>query len=134
MPTPRFSQIELHIHANPEFPRRFGKAVKAAGGRYSAARGNSDTRFVFLPIAQTLLIDQIIKCYGGPKTPAIARDFVDPNEEHAPSWVHVQYVGSNNPTPTATIVAKVDAAMARADARNYIRREQKPLPATSVES
>lgn len=46
--------IEMQLKTtNPEFVRKFGRRVKAVGGRYSSCRGYHYTRFVHIPVNTT---------------------------------------------------------------------------------
>jgi hypothetical protein len=49
LPFPKATVFELHVSNDPAFTRKFGKAVKAVGGDYSACRGYSSRRFVTVP-------------------------------------------------------------------------------------
>lgn len=54
--------IEMHVSVNPDLPKKYGKAIKEAGGSYSAARGNGCLcRFVTLPRAARKLINAIAR-------------------------------------------------------------------------
>jgi hypothetical protein len=43
--------VRLDIYANPEFPKKFGGRVRAAGGSFSECRGHHRTRFVTFKLA-----------------------------------------------------------------------------------
>lgn len=54
--------IEMHVSVNPDLPKKYGKAIKEAGGSYSAARGNGCLcRIVTLPRAARKLINAIAR-------------------------------------------------------------------------
>ena len=60
LPELTFKRLELHLNASPTFTRRFGKKVQAAGGHYSHARGDQNTRYVYLPPRQVELIAELL--------------------------------------------------------------------------
>ena len=59
-------EIELHLTSDREMPRRFGAAVKRAGGSYSAARGYELTRYVHLPFTEQAIAlgADLLRAYG----------------------------------------------------------------------
>ncbi len=76
---PEINAIEIHIGSSYDFCQRFGKRVKKkvgdVGGRYSATRGNQNTRYVTVPCnsckmtkfehdKQIDLIDEILCAYS----------------------------------------------------------------------
>jgi len=93
--------VEMHLSRNPSLPKRFGKAIKAAGGRYNNCRGDSWKRYVTLPLTveNRSLINRLLREYGrtGPKgTTVIARGT---GIDRAPSQMVVgraPYVGEND--------------------------------------
>jgi hypothetical protein len=56
--------IELRLSGDPDFPKKFGKRVKAVGGSYTEARGGFTDRFVTLPAAALDLADEISATFG----------------------------------------------------------------------
>ena len=57
--------VELHLMTNPELPKKFGRAIKAAGGSYSEARGTGCMhRYVTLPSTQRGLINTLVREFG----------------------------------------------------------------------
>lgn len=56
-----FDGIEMHIYDRTEFPALFGKAVKAAGGRYNDCRGHQHERYVVMPTKSWELATQIMR-------------------------------------------------------------------------
>lgn len=57
--------VELHLMTSPELPKKFGKAIKAAGGNYSHALGTGCMhRFVKLPSTQRGLINTLVREFG----------------------------------------------------------------------
>jgi len=72
----RATAVELHLSPCPTFTKRFGRRVKALGGRYSDCRGSSYKRFVTVPVAipeGRVLVDVLVAAYGGPNTTAVLR-------------------------------------------------------------
>lgn len=69
------SELELQLSTNPDLPKRFGKQIKACGGRYKHARGyDAYRRFVVIPLSETQLIDNLVDNFGtGKKTTVILR-------------------------------------------------------------
>jgi hypothetical protein len=119
----KFTQVELHIAPDPAFTRKFGQRVKQAGGRYSAVRG-TDTRYVFLPLSEAKLIDEIIRFTFDTFTTRrtmvmIARDFVV-HRLGRPSWSVVHYVNRIETSPTAWFQRQVDWHTQNAIERNII--------------
>ena len=93
--------VDIHACADPEFTRRFGKRVKAAGGDYSHARGNQCTRFVTVPITEPEMIDEIVAAYPHyKKTTVIFNGMaVRAGNAHAP-W-SVQHVATGETIKSA---------------------------------
>lgn len=59
-------EFEMHVTSRlANFPRRFGKRVRAAGGRFSECRGYNDTRFVHLPIDCLSIAEDILEAALG---------------------------------------------------------------------
>jgi len=66
------THVELHLASNSTLPKRYGKKIKAAGGRYDACRGHSSTRYVTLPIeGNEALINTLCHDYGFQKQTTI---------------------------------------------------------------
>jgi len=66
------TRIELHLSSAPL--KGFAKKIKAAGGRYSECRGDSNfKRFVTIPTAEVELADALISAVGHKRTTAVVR-------------------------------------------------------------
>ena len=86
--------VELHLSACSTLPKRFGKKIKAAGGRYSECRGDVSRRYVTLPIeGNEALIDTLCAEYFAPshlsKTPGMTVVFRGGSEPRLPAWFNV---------------------------------------------
>jgi hypothetical protein len=58
-------EVELHLLTNPDLPKKYGKAIKAAGGRYSEARGTGCMhRYVNIPNTARALINTLVAEFG----------------------------------------------------------------------
>jgi hypothetical protein len=58
-------EVEIHLRGDPDFPKKYGKRVKEAGGKYSDARRVGASRYVELPSSAGELINTILKeCDG----------------------------------------------------------------------
>ena len=65
--TPKPTEFELHLCSDTDFPKLFGKRVKAIKGRYSACRGDQNTRYVHIPtdhVDAPALFNDIVKTNG----------------------------------------------------------------------
>lgn len=86
--------VEMHVSVNPDLPKKYGKAIKEAGGSYSAARGNGClNRYVTLPRTARKLIN------------AIAREFAfwDGAPANAAMTMIARPAHGNLPAPVAVI-------------------------------
>lgn len=103
------THIELHLNTSPDFVKRYGKRVKAAGGRYSRVNGYVESRYVTVPVSDPALIDDIAESFPGyKKTVSIVRgDF------KIPSRVAVHYVPNGHPSAFAYTMEKFQAALAK---------------------
>lgn len=43
------AHVRIHASYIDEFPRRFGKQIRAAGGRFDECRGHQTTRYIYAP-------------------------------------------------------------------------------------
>lgn len=58
-------EVELHLMTDPALPKKYGKAIKAVGGRYSESRGmGSLHRYVTLPSTARGLINTLVTEFG----------------------------------------------------------------------
>lgn len=57
--------VRLDLKEDPEFVKKYGKKVKAAGGTYSTARVRGNGRYVTLPTTERELAAKIWKDFGG---------------------------------------------------------------------
>jgi hypothetical protein len=58
-------EVELHLSTDSDLPKKYGKAIKAAGGRYSEARGTGCLhRYVHLPNTARKLINTLVAEFG----------------------------------------------------------------------
>jgi hypothetical protein len=74
-PQVTYGKLELHLTSDPEFTGKFGRRVKEAGGTHSGARGYRTTRYVTIPAAQTVLINELARKFGrSSKTVVVLRD------------------------------------------------------------
>lgn len=87
--------IELHLSPDPELPRKYGKAIKAAGGNYRTARGYAQHRYVTMPNSAWELINKLVREYSSIKVTMIAR----PDHDQLPAGVAVSYVPSTSDDP-----------------------------------
>lgn len=55
-------ELQLSVLLCPDFPRRFGKRVKAAGGSYSSCRGHDHRRYVHLPLPGNEVLFNTLVC------------------------------------------------------------------------
>ncbi|HEX7095661.1 MAG TPA: hypothetical protein VF183_07245 [Acidimicrobiales bacterium] len=67
---PPVRTLELHLDADPELPKKYGKRIKALGGRYGEARGYGAKRIVDVPVDGALgdgikLCAELVRAYGG---------------------------------------------------------------------
>jgi len=123
--------VELHISNDTTFPRKFGKQVKLAGGRFNTVRGRS-FRWVLLPVnADTLeLIDTIVHQYAnGGLVTMIARD-TSLLGQAVPAWVDVHRVSRDEANPTSAFLAAYWRAIDRARERGIadIHEGEPPEP------
>lgn len=97
------THVELHLSGSPDFPSVFGKRVKAAGGTYTACRGNRRGRFVTIPFTPDnyALINVLVRAYGNRKTTMIARGT---GVSGSVSWMDVQYVSREEQEPCAVFL------------------------------
>lgn len=75
IPAVTFDTIEIHLAADPEFPKIFGKRVRDCGGKFSEIRGMTSTRYVTLPSSETGLMDEILEKFWSRKVTLVLRDF-----------------------------------------------------------
>lgn len=58
-------EVELHLMTDPDLPKKYGKAIKAAGGRYNEVRGGGRLhRYVTLPNTARELINKLVVEFG----------------------------------------------------------------------
>jgi hypothetical protein len=97
------THIELHLSSHNDLVKRYGKAIKAAGGAYSACRGHRTTRYLTLPLRDDTrtLINALVNAYGGPKTTMIARGT---SVAGSMSWMDVHYVRKSDDDPVGTFL------------------------------
>ena len=115
----------MHLSSSPAFTRRFGKKVKALGGRYSHCRGDCSKRFVTLPTTPegALLADEIVRVHpsfsrsrGRRGTTVIARRCT-PRAPQA--WVDVHYFDHRKVSTNVVewLGVQVNAMMAQWESR-----------------
>jgi len=112
--------IELHLGTDPNLPKKYGRAIKGVGGKYSEARGPSTwKRYVELPSTERDLINTLIREYGflpsARKTDTvtmIARFAVS----HVPVHVSVVHIMKSVDNPMAAFETKVAARIVKARA------------------
>ena len=118
---------ELHLDPSSEFPKRFGKKVKAAGGKYSECRGYCDRRYVTVPSTCVELIDALLAAYpirgrghrGGLRRGSGTCAVLQPGTYFTgPAWVIVQYGKT-----AAELESGVEHAAAHAVKRGYLSEE-----------
>jgi len=114
------TEIELHLSGNPEFTRKYGQKVKAAGGRYSECRGDSSIRFVHLPLSCGDLANKLIREYGqtrrgnGRATIIFRGKCESFRESHVHASVVVQEVSKDSADPVSDGYASFRKAFAQA--------------------
>ena len=57
------TEIRLNLDTAPSLPKKYGKKIKAVGGRYDSARGNAGSRQVCLPLKARELADKLATEY-----------------------------------------------------------------------
>jgi hypothetical protein len=75
IPSVTYKTVCIHIAAETEFPKIFGKQVKDCGGKFSDIRGHISQRFVTIPSAETELLDAIVARFPGKKIPLVIDGF-----------------------------------------------------------
>lgn len=118
MPIPSApAAFELHIGSNPKFTARFGRKVKKLGGKYSACRGHSSTRFVTIPNTPDgcALADQILAVQEGTKPRTVITRSGGPS---LPAWINVHKVRT-----TAEALNRRAKMLTKAAARNIVRQD-----------
>lgn len=113
--------IELHLLTDPSLPKKYGRAIKGAGGKYNEARGMSSMRrYVELPSAERDLINTLIRVYGFLETARkndtvvmIARFRTD---WRVPANVSVVHIMKSVDNPMAAFEAKIASRIVRARA------------------
>ena len=117
IPTPK--SVELHLSGDPAFTKKYGKAVKALGGRYSECRGHSNTRFVDIPWTDEgrSLADKLIADFGkGEKRTVVVFRGLDRTfrgkHVHAPVVVHG--VSQHDVAPVEVAFKAYEAAFLKA--------------------
>lgn len=67
------TQIEMHVAADTRFAAKYGRAIKEAGGRYSACRGYSDVRYIHIPATPVgmKVLRRIVKASLNPDNPRV---------------------------------------------------------------
>jgi len=118
--------IPVSVH---DFPKRFGKRVKAAGGHYSECRGSCQIRFVNLPGTAAALADEMIAEACEPYTArdgstkrrrviVVAEGGTTPFDfGNSHSWVTVHRIRS-----MAEAITALTSAVTEALARDLVRR------------
>jgi hypothetical protein len=116
IPTPK--SVELHLGSNPEFTRKYGAKVKAAGGRYTECRGHSNTRFVDLPWTDESrdLANKLIAEFGrlNNRTVVVLRPDRTFRGKHVHAPVVVHYVSQTDANPCGIVQEKYEAAFLKA--------------------
>lgn len=115
----------VRIHASiEEFPRRFGKKIRAAGGRFDECRGHQTTRYIYAPnTAETrAVLDAILTEAKGDGFTSTKMATViaeghccAPMNGNASSWITVHTARSMN-----EFEAKVRASVTQAVERGLI--------------
>lgn len=96
--------IELHLSTNPDLPKKYGKAIKAAGGAYTEARGNGCLhRYVTLPRSARELIDKLVHEFGAYEgtRPGVMITMIARASDKLPAPVAVIDVSTANEHPLA---------------------------------
>jgi len=121
IPTP--SSLELHLNARPEFVKALGKRVKAAGGKYSHARGYADCRFVTIPATEIELIDECLRRFPG-GTSRVGTCVIGRGDEmhRLPSWVVVQRVEHGTRSGSVIFVEKFARSYFDAESRGLVTK------------
>jgi hypothetical protein len=115
--------VELHLVGNPETVTKYGKKIKAAGGKYNAVRGYSKTRYVSLPSRERALINALFKQYSevskAAKGAEVARGImlVRMAGTNLPAWATVLYVPFTATDPFETMKRMFAQAVLSARAR-----------------
>ena len=119
IPTPE--SVELHLSSNPEFTKKYGKAVKALGGRYSECRGDAHRRFVTLPWNDEgrSLANKLVAEFGTGsllcgKTTLIVRGGETFRRKHVHAWVVVHKVARGSVDPCGVLLGLYEAAFLKA--------------------
>ncbi len=129
IPAPK--SIELHLGGSPDFSRGYSAKVKALGGKYTACRGDSNTRFVTLPFTDEgrKLANTLVALFGKRETTLIARGLPGSfrgRHIHAPVVVH--HISASSVDPCQEFLASYEAEFLRAfpDAVNPEPEQPKP--------
>jgi len=119
IPTPK--SVELHLSSDPQFTKKYGKAVKALGGRYNECRGNSYRRFVTLPWTDEgrSLANKLVAEFGTGsllcgKTTLIVRGSDTFRKKHVHAWVIVHKVARGSVDPCGVLLGLYEAAFLKA--------------------
>ncbi len=115
IPTPK--SVELHLSSDPHFAKKYGKAVKALGGRYSECRGHSNARYVTLPLTceGRSLANKLVAEFGrGRRTTVIARDVESFRGKHVHAPVVVHYIDQAEADPCGKLLSSYEAAFLKA--------------------
>ncbi len=75
IPAVTYDNVCIHIAAEAEFPKIFGKRVKDCGGKFSDIRGHVSKRFVTIPSTETELLDAIGARFADRKIPLVIDGF-----------------------------------------------------------
>jgi hypothetical protein len=115
----------MDLTNDPAFTKKYGPKVKAAGGRYSEARGSQHTRFVYLPDSDEELINKIWKDFGA--ITRVGKKFGDEQgvmvaqsvaiSNNLPAWVHVHHISKDCENPAAEFRAQFARAILNARTR-----------------
>jgi len=124
--------VRLDLRNDPEFVKKFGKKVKAAGGSYSECRGHQSTRFVTLPCEQEALINEIWAAFGGwERTNKKSGEKMGTmvvtlpgGYSSLPAWVTVHDVAMTDPDPAYALRCKLALALMHARERGLCTENQ----------
>lgn len=112
--------ISLHLNPTPEFTRKgFGKKVTQAGGKWFAARGSIEHRYVTLPLGcpgTEALVDELLARFPTHKTTTV----IFRGTYHIPAWVEVRYIAEGTEKPFAAALEQRTRALQSAVKRGVL--------------
>jgi len=117
--------LEIQIGGASEWvPRRFGRRIKRAGGRYTNMRGTwKSKRFVTIPLSERSLVWEVLAATKAPVITVVFR-----GGPQAPAWVDVQNIDGKANTNGISRLAAAEAAykerLAEAERRGIVRGKE----------